>query len=54
MAKGKKSAGFNLKDTGNIPDAPSSKALGVPAAPARSTMGEDAVRQSVAKNPSSG
>lgn len=52
MAKG--SSGFNAKDTGNITSGPKSTDLGVPRAPARTTMNDDAVRSAVAKNPSGG
>jgi hypothetical protein len=51
MAKG---SGFNAKDTGNIPSGPKASDLGVPAAPARSTVNDGAVREKVAKNPSGG
>jgi hypothetical protein len=51
MAKG---GGFDAKDTGNIAGGPSSKNLGVPAAPARSTVNDGAVRSNVARNPSGG
>ena len=53
MAKGK-GGGFNAKDTGNIAKGPSAENLGVPAAPARTTMNDEAVRTSVATNPSGG
>lgn len=49
-----KSGGFNAKDTGNIPSGPKASDLGVPAAPARSTVNDDAVRSTVARNPSGG
>ena len=52
MAKG--SSGFNAKDTGNIPSGPKATDLGVPAAPAKTTMGDGAVRDSVARNPKGG
>lgn len=52
MAKGSK--GFDLKDAGNIAKGPSSADLGVPKAPERSTVNDDAVRQSVARNPKGG
>jgi hypothetical protein len=53
MAKGSK-GGFNAKDTGNIPSGPSASDLGVPKAPERTTMNDDAVRTSVARNPKGG
>ena len=53
MAKGK-GGGFNAHDAGNIAKGPSAENLGVPAAPAKTTMNEDAVRSKVAKNPSGG
>lgn len=53
MAKGS-GGGFNAKDTGVIQSGPKSSDLGVPKAPMRSTVNDDAVRSSVAKNPSGG
>ena len=52
MAKG--SSGFNAKDTGNIQSGPKATDLGVPAAPMKTTMGDGAVRDSVARNPKGG
>ena len=52
MAKG--NSGFNAKDTGNIPSGPKASNLGVPKAPERSTVNDDAVRKDVARNPSGG
>lgn len=53
MAKGS-SKGFDAKDTGNIAKGPSATDLGVPKAPERTTMNDDAVRQQVARNPKGG
>jgi len=52
MAKG--SSGFNAKDTGNIQSGPKASDLGVPATPMKTTMGDGAVRESVARNPKGG